>query len=209
MSSITTQTPRGQLVVRRESIQVTAMVVDTAWRYTDEGGHQHYWEPKTNCYPTLKWVYDEPDIDEYTGEELTHGHYECPTCGERIRPGQKIETRSIPGSLVAYLDDQPISREEAEMIMAEQAESLVVDELNPDPGNPLTPGDKAASEILPLLAEVLAPEAREIARETIVAVVNRQAMGDTCEARDLLRTGCIVPTGKAGEEWARKVRGMG
>jgi hypothetical protein len=103
----------GRLRIETEVIDVTTNLptADKNWRYTDQHGHEHYWQ---DGYPTLRTVVDEVVFDDYDDYDITH--LECLICGEVIKPGLKPPSafrEYIPGRTSYYLDSEPISEEEA------------------------------------------------------------------------------------------------
>jgi len=98
-----------------EMIEVTSNLPrpDKAWTFTDAQGHEHAW---SQGWPSLRWVVDEPETDDWPEE----GHYECLLCGETIAPGMSgpsMFREFIPGVVSYYLDNEPISREEYDAIV--------------------------------------------------------------------------------------------
>lgn len=111
-------TDRGVFRVERELIEVRSDQPrpDEQWRYTDHAGHDHYWQAGREPYPTLREVVDETYWCEDCEDEHTSSHLECPLCGETIVPGSRppsLFPERIPGPVSYFLDDQPISEEQA------------------------------------------------------------------------------------------------
>jgi hypothetical protein len=110
----------GELIIEVDRVEVTSNLPrpDPAWRYTDEHGHEHYWE---NGYPTLTRVNEEPYWCEDCNDEHTDSHFECPICGETVSPGSTGPSgfrEFIPGLTSYRLNGQPISKERADEIVA-------------------------------------------------------------------------------------------
>lgn len=91
MSTGSYRGPGGaSLAVRREITPVHYdSDLDRNWRYTDHAGHQHYCDyDAPDHYPTLRAVYDEDHwCEDCQGDYQPLLRYECPQCGETIRPG--------------------------------------------------------------------------------------------------------------------------
>jgi len=107
------------LRIEVEEVEVTSNAprTDEAWTYTDQRGHEHYWR---DGYPTLRYVVDETYWCGDCRDEHTEGHYECLECGEHITPGMRppsMVREFMPGLKSFYLDDQPVSVEEAQRFM--------------------------------------------------------------------------------------------
>jgi hypothetical protein len=82
------------LETRSNSIRIPPSLSepDPHWRFTDAAGHAH--EPtmedgRVRSYGTLVSVESEPYWCEDCRDEHTDQHYECPLCGEVIRPGTR------------------------------------------------------------------------------------------------------------------------
>lgn len=89
------------------------------WAYTDRAGHEHRREG--NGYPTLVVVTEEPYWCEDCHDEHTDSHYECPLCGEEISPGligPPLYREYIPGMTRYYLNDEEISPDEYQRLLA-------------------------------------------------------------------------------------------
>ena len=79
----------ARLTFRQEMTQVNYMDdLDRNWRYTDKAGHAHYCAySAADHYPTLRAVRDEDHwCEECGGDYAPLLRYECPLCGEEIRP---------------------------------------------------------------------------------------------------------------------------
>lgn len=106
--------------IETETIQISTLGdsrPDPSWRFTDQQGHLHQW--KDGSLPSLSevteryWCHD--CRDEH--EDLS---YQCKICGEPVVPGwitggPKVEI--IPGPTSYFLNDTPISEEEAQAIL--------------------------------------------------------------------------------------------
>ena len=131
--------PLGTLRIEQDVIPVHYMhAADENWRFTDAAGHEHYWtgEPLLmidgSHYPSLIYVVDEwcyrdhglyGDASDPDGHPAA-AHYECRLCGEHVSPGMTGPgTTMIPGMRTAYLDDEPVSGERAEEVMAAYIEA--------------------------------------------------------------------------------------
>lgn len=62
---------------------------DPTWRHMDSHGHGHFYQDRDQPYPTLRWV-SEPCTMGHGDRCEAEGHYECPLCGEEIRPGERL-----------------------------------------------------------------------------------------------------------------------
>lgn len=99
-----------------EPIEITSIggvEADKNWQYTDKQGHTHFYSEGENL-PTLRWKSDLYGCDD-CGDEHDDGYWECPNCGEEIKPG----TRPVPpgrkfiyGPVSYYLNNEEIGREE-------------------------------------------------------------------------------------------------
>ncbi|WP_304452888.1 hypothetical protein [Nocardiopsis sp. YSL2] len=119
-------TPEGELRIERDFVDVTvAAEPDPNWVYTDQHGHEHRYHPgEGDHYPTLVTVMDEPYWCPDCEEEHQFDHLECRLCGEQISPGIRPGTpRKVPGMWAAYLNDEPISGEHADALLAAARES--------------------------------------------------------------------------------------
>jgi|HubBroStandDraft_2_1064218.scaffolds.fasta_scaffold54488_6 hypothetical protein len=140
MVSSRIRVPEGELRIEREVIPVHYQSdVDRRWRFTDAAGHEHAYaedfpgsfgdrlrDDRARHYPTLRPLYEAAGYcgrcNDYHDDRDIIVRYECPLCGETIRPGTTGPgTIYIPGMISAYLNDQPISQEEAERIIAARA----------------------------------------------------------------------------------------
>jgi hypothetical protein len=97
--------------IRQDRTPLFGWGPDKKWRYTDKAGHEHRYE---DGYPTLKEViefvpcgYEDCNCD---GHEISH--YECPECGERIRPGVAQETHYSYGRKQYYVDGAQVPEEQ-------------------------------------------------------------------------------------------------
>jgi len=103
----------GTLRAEVEMIDVSSALPrpDKKWTYTDRQGHRHHWD---DGYPTLVVVTEESYWCEDCHDEHTDSHYECPLCGEEIRPGlvgPSLYREYTPGMTSYYLNDEPISED--------------------------------------------------------------------------------------------------
>lgn len=105
------QAPNGQrFAITVDMLDNTSMhKPDAQWLFTDAAGHPHQWQGEK--LPTLRWVIDIPETDEYPAQ----GHYECALCGvygPRITPRHIASTfRSyVPGMTHYYVDGSPVDR---------------------------------------------------------------------------------------------------
>jgi hypothetical protein len=134
MTFSTRQLPDGrELRIETQQVEATDMggsEPDPEWSFTDRHGHVH-----THSSGTWHWVQDDPDeetwIDADGDEHEPDGHYQCNVkmfgsmrCGALVEPGYKYRSGSsfrqyIPGHTSYYLDDKPITEEEAKELMAE------------------------------------------------------------------------------------------
>lgn len=114
---------RGELRFEREPIEITSSTPkpDEMWRYTDRAGHEHYWQ---GGYPTLRTVVEEPYWCPDCNEEHADSHLECPLCGETVYPATVVTPwrEFVPGPTQWFLDDEPISEDRAQEIMAERSD---------------------------------------------------------------------------------------
>jgi hypothetical protein len=113
--------PDDRLWWERDRIDVTSDLPrpDPTWRYTDSFGHEHRRE--ANSYPTLTWVIDRTYWCEGCRDEHTEGHYECRECRQWVTPGlvpAPLYREYVPGMTHYYLNDEEISREEYERLLA-------------------------------------------------------------------------------------------
>lgn len=124
MENVSTVTgPFGTLRKETEVIAFTSNAPsrDPDWTYTDKRGHEHHYEG--GLYPTLRWVVDETYWCDDCQEDHEDGHYECPECGEHIEPGMRDPSgkRELVSGLTSwYLDDEPISEEEAKRLIEDE-----------------------------------------------------------------------------------------
>lgn len=97
---------------------------DPAWRGTDSKGHEHYAAQADGgsvTYPTLSRVAGEPYWCADCQDEHVDTWFECPRCGEKVKPGAR-SPRPVWVSTGAryYWNGEPISDERANEIIAEQ-----------------------------------------------------------------------------------------
>lgn len=121
MDELTASTPYGELRVETEMIDVTSGLPrpSKSWTYTDQQGHQHRYD---DGYPTLVTVVERTYWCDECNDEHQDTHLACGLCGEEISPGVVGPSpfrEFAPGRISAYLNDEPISRERYEEIMAE------------------------------------------------------------------------------------------
>lgn len=110
----------GELRIETDQIEVTSNLPkpDRSWRYIDAQGHEHYWR---DGWPTLVTVVEDTYWCADCNDEHDDTHFECPQCGEWISPGMVeggMFREFMPGRTSYYLDGQPITKEQAEEIIA-------------------------------------------------------------------------------------------
>jgi hypothetical protein len=111
----------GELVAEVERIDVTSALPqpNQDWRFTDEHGHEHYWQ---NGYPTLTAV---PDGEPYYCGDCSEEHQDtkrvCALCGVDIVPGTVVDTfrRYVPGRASYWLNGEPIREDQAQALIEE------------------------------------------------------------------------------------------
>lgn len=113
----------GTLRIETEMIDVTSAGPrpDKSWRYTDAQGHQHRWD---DGWPTLEWFVTERYWCEDCEDGHTEGEWICLLCEEVIQPGMlgpSMHREYVPGLISAYLNDEPISGDEAQRLIAQAA----------------------------------------------------------------------------------------
>lgn len=114
--------PQGELVIEREIIPVNYLSdIDANWMFTDAAGHVHHCEYEAaDHYPTLRRVTDDTWWCEDCEDEHESTHLECRLCGEVIRPGTTGPgTKYIAGMITCTLDGEPVTREQADQVIAE------------------------------------------------------------------------------------------
>ncbi len=114
------RTRQGVLRVERERIEITSLSPrqDKDWVHIDHQRHEHRW--LDDGYPTLVGVTDRIYWCEDCRDEHEDTHLECAICGEHIVPGTVGPSpfrEYMPGPTSYYLDDEPISEEQAHEIM--------------------------------------------------------------------------------------------
>lgn len=114
------------LTVEQEMIDLgpdTTGSYDKEWVFTDHNGHEHrYVESGSDHFPTLEWRESEPYYCEDCNDEHTDSWRVCAQCEEVIKPGWTAPTYmpiTTPGPLHYLLDDQPITRDRANEIIAQ------------------------------------------------------------------------------------------
>jgi hypothetical protein len=96
---------------------------DEHWRYTDRAGHAHSY---AGGYPTLvKQTRHVPcdDPDCFSGgycDGYEESWYECPLCGEVVRPGTTQKTYYQAGQMTYAIDGRPVGVEEFNRRLAEE-----------------------------------------------------------------------------------------
>ena len=110
MAGVTYRLKNGQtLQATSYSIDATpAAEPDPAWAFTDKKGHVHTWVSGT-------WENYRPpeDVDDW----IPYSY--CKLCSEHVRPGMRPGRRQvIAGPVEYYLDDDPITKEQAEALLA-------------------------------------------------------------------------------------------
>lgn len=112
--------------VEQEQIEVSSYLPrpDPAWSFTDSHGHEHRWvADDRGQYKRGQWhweldpgepeFYFDSDGEEYNGD----GRHRCDLCGDEVKPGMRgssMFAEYIPGMISYYLDDQPITKAEAD-----------------------------------------------------------------------------------------------
>jgi hypothetical protein len=116
----------GELRLEVDMIDVTSALPrpDPRWTYTDQAGHQHRYDKTApgHYYPTQVVVTEEPYWCPDCHDEHSDSHYECPLCGEEIEPGlvsAPLYREYMPGLASYYLNDEPITKDEYERLVAE------------------------------------------------------------------------------------------
>lgn len=111
-------TPDGVLSMHVDMIDVTDMgnaVPDKKWVYTDEQGHEHFYDGYPDPYPTLIDVPGEMYYCADCRDDHADSHLECRICGEEIHPGMHARSSpfrmQIPGLRHYFLDGEEISQE--------------------------------------------------------------------------------------------------
>jgi hypothetical protein len=114
------------LRIEREYIEVSMLSPrdpDPRWRFVDAAGHEHHWDGDRT--PTL-----EPKLErQWWCEDCMDEHEDwvlaCAQCGEVITPmtvpGQPVQR--IPGPVSYYLDDEPITKEQADTLLATKGQA--------------------------------------------------------------------------------------
>lgn len=115
-------------------LRVETMIIDVTsnaprrdpdWRYIDKEGHLHALVAKE--WPTLTWVVDRTYWCDSCNDEHQEGHYECNICGETIEPGMRPSpghAEHIEGRREYFLNDEPISEEDAKELMTKWREAM-------------------------------------------------------------------------------------
>jgi hypothetical protein len=111
----------GELRIETDQIEVTSNPPkpDKNWRYTDQQGHEHYWQ---DGYPTLVTIVDKTYWCGECRDEHEEMHLECPICHEHITPGMVGPSgfrEFVPGRTSYWLNGKPISEERAKLLIAE------------------------------------------------------------------------------------------
>lgn len=122
MSTFTLSGQHGELVIEREIIPVNYLSdIDAHWKFTDSAGHAHYCAYEAaDHYPTLRRITDETWWCGDCEDEHESTHLECRQCGEVIRPGATGPgTKLIAGAITCTLDGEPVTREQADQVIAE------------------------------------------------------------------------------------------
>jgi hypothetical protein len=120
MPTMTLNSPLGELTIETEMVDVTSNLPrpDKNWRFTDENGHEHYWQD--NDWPTLVTVVDETYWCEDCGDDHQNTHLACAICGVTVEPGMVRppgHREFVPGRKAYYLDGEPITEERANEII--------------------------------------------------------------------------------------------
>ncbi len=115
------------LEIETERIEVSTNLPqpDPRWAYTDNALHHHRAEREAKNrrvrYPTLVRRESEPYWCDDCRDEHTDTWFECPLCGEKIKPGTFIDPspRYINGLTSYLLSGEPIPAEEGEALFTE------------------------------------------------------------------------------------------
>lgn len=93
---------------------------DPGWRYTDRAGHVHTpavertagdgGDPKIVGYPTLVWTTEDHECFDLCEDDGCPAWWECPQCGEHIRPGSRAGRPGVMRGMTTYeIDGEPVS----------------------------------------------------------------------------------------------------
>lgn len=93
---------------------------DPNWQFTDAAGHPHAYGSKDHRFPTLVLRSGEPYWDDDLEDEVSDSWYECPLCGEKVKPGTYVPwgRQYEPGRLQAILDGEPVTEQEVQNFIA-------------------------------------------------------------------------------------------
>lgn len=92
-------------------------VPDPLWQFVDAAGHGHFaaMDGKRVTYPTLREMEVEPAWIDEDGEEIGPvTGWECPVCGERVKPGTRAAQPFSVGRHVTHrlvIDEASVLRE--------------------------------------------------------------------------------------------------
>lgn len=64
---------------------------DSGWKFVDENGHGHYYEPKGSNYPTLTLAHRGCDCSDHDEGCEGASFYKCSTCGVEVEPGTRYQ----------------------------------------------------------------------------------------------------------------------
>ena len=65
---------------------------DRDWKFVDENGHGHYYEPKGSNYPTLTLDHRGCNYSDHDEDCEGASFYKCSTCGVEVEPGTRYQT---------------------------------------------------------------------------------------------------------------------
>lgn len=127
------------LVASTAMIEVTAMSEpDPAWTWTDKAGHTHTaveGEFGTVTYPTLEIVNGAYTYCPNCRDVHPDIWFECRECRDKTLPGTRPGVdRMIPGPTIYVIDDQEVTKEQADEFVASYKEEC--ERVGKDPGDP-------------------------------------------------------------------------
>lgn len=121
MATHTLTLPDGELEFESggEWVRSSLPEPDPNWRGADSNGHEHYYAPGPDRYPTLKQVAGEPYWCDSCEDEHVDTWLECPICGEQVTPGTRTpEPVWVSKGSRYFWNGEPISTERANEILA-------------------------------------------------------------------------------------------
>jgi hypothetical protein len=116
-------TPDGVLSMHVDMVEIPSLGPrpDKSWTYTDEQGHEHFYDGYPVPYPTLVMVAEPSYYCADCRGEHHDDHLECRICGEVISPGltgggQFLER--VPGRRSFFFDGEEITQDEFAELLA-------------------------------------------------------------------------------------------